>query len=690
MKNMFALFVAMLLAVNTVFAGEIQLRNAQGSGLEMVSEKTDGNGGMSLQMRCSLDKLYFFDVETPKGSFTVLHSPDFNFGGELGAPQLPVINQLIRIPTGAKCRIEVKSYDTQEYNLADFSISSRIFPRQPSAPKDGSEVPFFFENSAYVYSGFRGQQLTEIKEIGIMRHMRLAHLCISPVEYDPLKNKILVYNNIEFEVVMDSADMEATRAQDDALWSPAFSWMDSMVLTPKSMRFSKRNSLLTYVMFVDPMFKNEIAPFAAWKTQMGYKVDVEYTDRFGAGETMQKGIKDYLTKLYNSPTPDIPAPTYVLFVGDNEQIPAFKGVTNVYETVHPTDLFYATITPGDTLPDLITGRFSARNAGELIPQIEKTLEYEKYNLPDPSFLDNVVLVAGWDPTWSKSHAFVQLNYGKKYYFNQENGFKNVSAYYSNSAGQDGSPILADVSRGAGFVNYSAHGSTSSWKDPAVQMYDVMRLTNKGKYPLIIANCCLTNKFDQDTCFGEAWLRAKGGGAIGYIGAANSSHWDEDLWWMVGAYPIVKPNENSVPPLKEQTGIGAFDVMFQENGISNGALVQAGNLSVERSSSFLKQYYWEIIALMGDPSLRTWFGKPHTMQVDLAQNVSARSTSLKVEAPAGSYVGISNGNTLLGAAFVDANGSVDINLDPIPESIEATMVVTAPNAIPVIKKINLHK
>ncbi len=86
---------------------------------------------------------------------------------------------------------------------------------------------------------------------------------------------------------------------------------------------------------------------------------------------------------------------------------------------HVTDLYYFEYT-GDILPELYYGRFSANNLTQLQPQIDKTLEYEQYLFPDPTFLDEVVMIAGADgshQTWSNG----QINYGTTYYFNAAHG-----------------------------------------------------------------------------------------------------------------------------------------------------------------------------------------------------------------------------------------------------------------------------
>ena len=95
-------------------------------------------------------------------------------------------------------------------------------------------------------------------------------------------------------------------------------------------------------------------------------VDLVYTDDPNVGTTTTS-IKNYLKGLYDNATESAPAPTFLLLVGDVAQIPAFNGTTDN----HVTDLYYASWTTGDNIPDCYYGRFSATNASQLAPQIEK-------------------------------------------------------------------------------------------------------------------------------------------------------------------------------------------------------------------------------------------------------------------------------------------------------------------------------
>ena len=94
---------------------------------------------------------------------------------------------------------------------------------------------------------------------------------------------------------------------------------------------------------------------------------------------------------------------------------------------------------GDFFPEMYFGRFSANSPLDVEIQVDKTLTHEQYTFTDPSFLDDVVLVAGVDGTWAQTHGNGQINYGTDYYFNTAHGL-NVYTYLYGS----GSPITSDM------------------------------------------------------------------------------------------------------------------------------------------------------------------------------------------------------------------------------------------------------
>ena len=84
-------------------------------------------------------------------------------------------------------------------------------------------------------------------------------------------------------------------------------------------------------------------------------------------------------------------------MGDTNQLPASYSSGG-----HVSDNDYGDVS-GDMMPEILYGRFSAQTPMHLQPQIDKTLEYEKYEMADPSFLGEVVMISGVDASYAPTY-----------------------------------------------------------------------------------------------------------------------------------------------------------------------------------------------------------------------------------------------------------------------------------------------
>jgi hypothetical protein len=321
------------------------------------------------------------------------------------------------------------------------------------------------------------------------------------------------------------------------------------------------------------------------------------------------------------------------------------------------------------------GRFSAQNISQLQPQVDKTLMYEKYLMPDPSYLDNVTMIAGVDSNYGPSHANGAINYGTNNYFNAAHGLEVNTYLYPSSGSQDAS-IIQDVSNGVGYINYTAHGDNQEWYNPQFNNNDVYGLTNSGKYTVAVGNCCLTNHFQTDTCFGEAWLRAADKGAVIYIGGTNSTYWDEDYWWAVGNKPI---SGSGTPWIANH--IGVYDGMFQEHGevlsdcvTTAGSINFVGNMAVVEGNGD-HTYYWEIYSIMGDPSLNPYIGIPATNAISAPAQIFIGQESMDVVTSPNCYVSLTKDGQILATGLADNAGAVNLTFSAITEACDIKLVST---------------
>lgn len=670
---------ALILSMSMAFAGMSRDIDIPGDG--RTGLKVGINTYEQIQFTNALGQIKAYKVSTDEGLFLELVVPGYAATYTPGAPKLPVNRKLIEFPLGAVPEIKILDYDVVEYELADLGFDLPVIPAQPPAPKSGAALPFEYDRDTYSRNAFTANELVSVEVLGMMRGLRIARIDISPVQYNPVSGKIRVYSNIVAKVMFSGADVAATIEKKKLNQAPYFRSAGASLLNYKPESSANRDTLtrypVKYVIVADPMFQSQLQPFVEWKTRKGFTVVEAYTDDPAVGSTTSS-IKAYLQGLYDAGSPADPAPSFVLFVGDVDQIPAWNGNSSW----HVTDLLYVEYT-GDYFPEIYYGRWSANNTGELQPQIDKTLQYEKYTMPDPAYLNEVVMVAGMDAGHGNDWGNGQINYGTENYFNLAHGLSSHTYLYPNS-GNHSADIIQDISNGVSFGNYTAHCSPSGWADPSFTISDIAGLQNQDEYCVLIGNCCQSNEFEIN-CFGEAILRAENKGAVAYIGGTNSTYWDEDYYFGVGVGAITED-----PPSYAETTLGNYDRSFHDHGepwedwyTTTYQVIFAGNLAVTEGAPGSAEYYWEIYCVMGDPSLMCYFGVPDPLSVSYDPLMPLGATSFTVNTEAYAYVGISKDGVLHGAALADANGIAVVPLDPIQVPGDADIVVTKQNAQPYI-------
>ncbi len=680
-----SLLLLVLLSATALAANTIKVSDAN-SGITILGHDPTG-----MTIRVDVGELEIVPVTTRAGEFTVLSAKGLDLSSRVGEPALPTANQLIAVPEGAELKAEVLSTETAEYDLATYGVTSVIMPAQPSLSKsdDPNSVPFEFKQAVYQQAGYYSLPVTSTSIEGVMRGLRVAHVSVAPIEYDATTNRIRVQKQVTVRLNFDHPDWTATQKQFEATYSPAFEAAYAQLANYEMLALNEKADLTKYpikmVIVSARMFEAQLQPLIAWKIKKGFKVIVAYTDVIGSTTT---AIKTYLQGLYTAGTVEDPAPTFVLFVGDTPQIPAWSGSAGS----HITDLRYAEYT-GDNIPEVYYGRFSAQNTAQLQPQIDKTLEYEQYTMPNPAYLNEVTLIAGVDASYAPTYGNGQINYGTNLYFNAAHGITpHVWLYPASDAPGASAAVIASVSNGVGIANYTAHCGHDSWGDPSFTVSDINNLTNAHKYGLGIGNCCLSSTFGESTpSFAEAWLQAANKGGVGYIGASNNSYWDEDYWWGVGGGKAVV----AAGPPYDATKLGAYDGMFHDHGepvsshyVTNYAINMCGNLAVQQSSSSRKAYYWEMYHLMGDPSVTTYLRVPTVNNVSYAGSLLMTSTTFTVNADPGSYVGLSANGVLHGAGYVDQTGMVQMAVTPFDQPVTADVIVTAQNRVPYIGTVQV--
>ena len=655
-----------------------------------------------------IQEINFKEKVLNEGSFI-----SFDLGGqyvsstEVGSPELPFIIKLIEVPEDAEISIQILEESRAVYNLSELGAQNSIYPVQYAVPKQQTPKKFAKNEKIYQNNAFWGFDLVEVEEMGSLNGVRLAKLKISPIKYNPQKQQIEVCNYLKVEVAFKNANVEKTIERRRITNQPYNYLLEKEVINSKNFNpYHKEPTQYPYkyVVLSTEEFKETLQPFVKWKREKGFNVVEIFIEDSKVGNTPKK-IKNYLKALYESATVENPAPSFLLIAGSNRIIPAFNqsiksfGLENygfMYNDF-PSDLYYAEYT-NDIYPEIFYGRFPADNVEELRNMIDKTIAYEKYQLPDKSYLNNTVLIAG-EENGNPTAPIVTngaVRYLNKTYLAPKSGLDTLVFYNNNSSGKL-SQLKNRIAEGNSLIYYTGHCNATRWAlSGSVFVSPQEILTSMGtsnKYGFFVNNCCLSNKFDltgSSSCFGKDLIAAPNSGAIGVIGASNETLWDEDFYWAAGAKKL------SANPTYDANALGAFDRFFHTHNetlnqqyITQGQILIGGNLAVAQSGSTYEQYYWEMYCLFGDPSLMPYVGVPNQLTVQTPQSVEKGTGKITITGTPFAYVSLLDDTTTLAAGLINKNGSIDLQLKyPVINDQPINVIATKQFLEPYFGNINV--
>ncbi len=616
--------------------------------------------------------------DTTDYTFLQLYTDGFeNHTSEPGKPMLPAFHQLITLPANGNYAVEIVFDSVTSLPLS--SHLGAIYPAQPSLGKE-TQLPFALNEALYSSNNYYGLPAVQLQDLGILRGQRLLQLTAIPIAYNPVTHTLLLHDSLNARIhLQDNEEKSLVRYHNTG---------------------TETNIPPVYMVVSVDSFQAPLQPFIEWKRRQGYAVETLF-----AHSWQQETLRDALAKRYRASTQQHPSPTYLLLAGDVEQIPAWQGTASVDVLgQHATDLYYAEYT-GDRLPEVMMGRFSAKNREQLEAIVYKTLAYEQFTLTDTTFLNHALLVAGYEERGqSQTLTNGQVNYLKQA-VQEHSPAIDTHCYYNPASRGQQSNILGTWRQGVGHVNYSAHCLVGGWQYPSVQSADIDSMPADGKYSVVINNCCHSNNFRSE-CFGETLLRKAGGGAVGVIGATCETLWEEDYFWAIG---VKRPF--SLQPIYNATAMGAYDRLLHRHNESYyqqvatlGEMLLAGNIAVTEAGSPYADYYWEAYCLLGDPSLTPYIGIPASMQLSLTaidheptdaaaatlDSLPKGTSQLEFHGTPFARIAIEQDTCLLGSILLDSlgNGAMNLTMPLLADSIRLT--ATAQNHVPLLKTLSTHR
>jgi cytochrome oxidase Cu insertion factor (SCO1/SenC/PrrC family) len=442
-----------------------------------------------------------------------------------GAPDLPKLTTSLVIPDNAEMEAVVVSSSYKDFPGMDIAPSKGVITRDI----DPATVPYRY-GEEYSRDAFYPGTVTGMRDPYIIRDLRGQTLIVYPFQYNPVTKVLRVYNDLTIEVrkVSDNGMNPLVRKTKDIRFNKEFNAIYSRhFLNYGSLTYTPLNDYGNILVISYGTFMTAMQPYIDWKRSIGYPTTMVSIDSVG---TSSAEIKQYITNYY-----EVHGLTFVLLVGDNQQVTTYEGSG----VGGASDNYYGYIVGNDHYADIFIGRFSAETIDQVNTQVQRTLDYEKNpQFRTDNWLTSVIGIGsdqgpGDDDEYDYQHIRNQQTKLLAYTYTWNPELFDGSQGGNDAPGNPGpSDVTSAVNDGASLILYCGHGSMTSWGTTSFSNGDVNTLTNQGKLPFIWSVACVNGQFMNGTCFAEAWLRAsKNGqptGAIAFLGSTINQSWNSPM------------------------------------------------------------------------------------------------------------------------------------------------------------------
>ncbi len=669
---------------------------------EIVYSDSWGAQGFSLQKSSATEAVINFSIRHFRledrdfnGKIRqVIQLPEALLPNDAGKPNLPGLSRYIAIPRGAQVRLEIIDSRTETLEGQDIAPAPRI-------PFDTQDGPLVYQDDRNIYDkdAFYPAQPVLISKRYQIRGVDVVLLGVTPFQYNPVSKKLIVYRDLKIKITFEggSGQFGINRLR-SRWWEPI---LHDMLLNYRILprvdfaanslenneptRDDEEVKNVEYLIITpdDPTFLAWADSLRTFRNEQGIKTGVVTTTEIG-GNTYD-AIESYVHHVYYDW--DTPPSAILLLAdyGNDNMTITSREEPHPYSGTYISDNWYADV-DGDSLPDIVFSRITARNDEELRNTVGKILDYERHPPTNEYFYDHPVTAMGWQTErWFQLcsevvNGFWEHKLGKHpvrenaiysgtpgdVWSTAENTDEVVDYFGPNGLGYipqtpehltdwggNATRLNNDINSGAFMVQHRDHGSETGWGEPDYDINDLDGLDNNDLTFVFSVNC-LTGEFNWSSeCFAEAFHRHSKR-ALGLIAATQVSYSfvnDTYTWGMYdNMWPQFMPDK---------------DTWFQQRFILPAFASAAGKYFLQQSdwpyNSDDKPITYFLFHHHGGSFSMVYSEMPQNLTVNHSETLEAGATSFSVSADSGALIGISKNGEYLGSA--DANGDwVDV---PIP-------------------------
>jgi hypothetical protein len=503
--------------------------------------------------------------------------------------------------------------------------------------------------------------------------------------------------DVEYIAVASNAKLKPLRIEKDEPFDE-----QNPTLTLKSTTNSADYVIVTHERFYD-----RAQELADLRRQKGLNVvmvkESDIYDEFNYGIKSPLAIKSFLKYAYYN-WDRIHRLKYVLLLGDANSdyktsstvnidfVPTFFYQTDEFGAV-ATDLPYAQVSGDDVLPDLFVGRIPVTTNGEITNIITKMREYED-NAEMGPWRNQTLFISGNDrstvelgqvpgvvhkPAFrTQNQRVIDLLLDKQFTSFKLNTVEDTTLkpYDPNFGGT--TDLIDYIDNGVQLMNFLGHGGGGIWADvQLLNLQDVERLNNRGKYPFVTSMTCFTGAYENpgNPGLAQKLLLSPEKGAIGIFASSGLAYVSNDFSLL---WNVMKDIRQPGISIGESVTLGKIDYFVNSQYVMNDTIVP-GYKWGHSIYKFDMIYQYNLI---GDPYLFLKTpGKNIQLNVDNVLPLPGDTVNVQITAPfssADGYLELANSQNevIYREPLFYSSGTVNRQLVIPNDSIRGTNYIRA--------------
>lgn len=584
------------------------------------------------------------DVLSANGSYSITGISNNNI--ENGAPDIPIIEKLVRVKNNGKVSVKINSMKIEKLH-GDYPKPYKLPPSQ-----SGLKAPEIFDSSAFEY--YENIDPVFLKSIEIVGDYRVARIAYSPVRY----NDNGVYEIVTSVDVLITTSDEKSRSDfkrnediEDRRFAPFYK--DVLNVNSEKLRRQTQNIVPTYCFIGDSETLDAVEDLINWKIQKGLNVIIANTGDIGSNSS---SIDSWIESTYQS----VNGLMFVLLVGD-EDVVASNRMNCPYSNVQaPSDNPYGVIGSGYN-PTVHVGRLTTAGKGISTHSYQawKIVEYESNPEVGP-WMENAETWGCSSPNGQPSASYWQnILEGAGMDCNVE-----LEAY----GAAKGMSLVGHFDEGLTTYAMKGHGNDQSWYSASIGQTQVSAMNNGMKQPWINNIACLNSRFQYSyyTCFAEAMM------TTGSIGDAKGC---------IGMYSYTISSSGGSPTQGADGMLTAiYEGLFEEDMRHVGVASSYGTKSAGTSGDKKGSMLW------GCPEMDIFFKYPlDSINVECVDPIPG-AFEVKTDVSEALVSIVTQDFEPLASGYTNASGDVTLDL---PNFNKPTfLTITARNCVPIIKEFDV--